>query len=482
MLDDLIKERLKKREALEKAGEVVYPARVHRTHLVGEILKSFASIAKAKKNVTVLGRIMGMRGQGGVAFIDVKDESGKIQGVLKKDTLKDFRLFRDNLDIGDFVEVSGPLFETKAGEKSIEAKSFRMAAKSMRPIPSEFYGLKDTETRLRKRYLDILLNDDVREIFLEKAKFWDSVREYLTANGFLAVETPILEGVPGGAEAEPFETHHNALNENFYLRISLELPLKRLMVAGFEKVFEIGRIFRNEGISAEHLQDYAQMEFYWAFADYREVMKFTEAMYKQVIKTTCGTLTTTHNDKKINWGKKWKTYDYYNLFKDETGLDLGKATREELLKKARELKLDAPANLGRGRLIDLLFKNTVRPKLVEPGFLIDPPVDIEPLAKRTEYDPGRVERFQIVAGGTELGKGFSELNDPVDQRKRFEEQMKLRAAGDREAQMIDEDYLEAMEYGMPPTGGFGMSERLFAFLMDKPVRETVIFPLLRKKL
>lgn len=303
----------------------------------------------------------------------------------------------------------------------------------------------------------------------------------MKSEGFLEVEMPVLEPVPGGAEAEPFVTHHNALDQDFYLRISLELPLKKMLVGGFESVFEIGRIFRNEGISREHLQDYTQMECYRSYWDYREMMKFVESMYKNVIKKTFGSSVRAWEGKKVDWGKKWKTVDYYEVFKKEAGIDLSRASDAELLKKAKSVGASVRAGMGRGRVIDLIYKKTVRPKLIDPCFLINPPVEVEPLAKRLEGDPSRVERFQVLAYGTELGKGFSELNDPRDQRSRFEEQMKLRAAGDEEAQRLDEDFLEALEYGMPPAAGFGMSERLFAVLLEKPVRETVIFPLMRRE-
>jgi lysyl-tRNA synthetase class 2 len=259
----------------------------------------------------------------------------------------------------------------------------------------------------------------------------------------------------------------------------LELPLKRLLVGGFDNVFELGRIFRNEGIDREHLQDYTQLEFYWAYHDYNDVMVLTEKMYKAVIEKTCGGLTSEHSGKKIDWSKKWKKVDYVEVFKKANDLDPTEATREELMKKAKELKLETDKNMGKGRLIDLIYKKTVRPHLIEPCFLVNPPVEIEPLAKRAPGNEKVVERFKIMAAGTELGKGFSELNDPLDQRARFEEQMKLREAGDKEAQHLDEDFVEALEYGMPPAGGFGVSERLFAVLMDKPMREVVFFPLMR---
>jgi lysyl-tRNA synthetase class 2 len=297
----------------------------------------------------------------------------------------------------------------------------------------------------------------------------------------MEVEGGVLESVPGGAEAEPFITHHNVLDTDFYLRISLELPLKKLIVGGYEKVFEIGRVFRNEGIDREHLQDYTTLEFYWAWHDYNDLMAFTEKMLKKVIKKTTGTLVTTNQGRKIYWSKKWPKVDYVKAFKKANNIDPLTATVEELHAKAHELGIKPEKNAGIGRLVDLIYKKTVRPNLIQPCFLINPPVFIEPLAKRSPKDTRVVERMQIVAAGTELGKGFSELNDPLDQRARFEEQMKLREAGDKEAQQLDEDFLTALEYGMPPTAGFGVSERLFSVLMDKPVRETVFFPLMKPK-
>lgn len=481
MIESIRDERIKKLNNLIAVGINPYPAKVKRTHEINEVLESFAKLSKDNKKLYIVGRIRSIRGQGGISFMDLKDESGGIQLVIKKNTFKDLDFWRDNLDIGDFIEVSGKLFKTKRGEKSLEVKSIKIASKSLRPIPSDFYGLHDIETRLRKRYLDLLVNPETKELFRRKSAFWRETRRYLENEDFLEVETPILESVPGGAEAEPFVTHHNALDQDFYLRISPELNLKRLMVGGYEKVFELGRIFRNEGVSAEHLQDYTQMEMYWAYQDYEGLMKFIEKLIKHVIKNTFGTLTLEHDGKKINWGKKWQVLDYYELFKKATKINLATASYEDLLNKAKDLKIKVDKNIGRGRLIDLIYKKTVRPKLIEPSFLINTPVEVEPLAKRLEGDNKRVQRFQIVAYGTELGKGFSELNDPIDQHSRFEEQTSLREKGDKEAQMLDEDYIEAMEYGMPPTAGFGMSERFFAVLAGLPVREAVIFPLMRTK-
>lgn len=480
MIDSLIEERKKKLKNIKAKGIDPYPAESSRTHTISEVLTSFNKLASARKKVRLTGRLRAWRDQGGVVFGDLKDESGTIQLVFKKGGFKDFDFWKENLDLGDFVEVGGTLFKTKKGQQSLEVKSFKLLVKSLRAMPKDFYGITEVETKLRQRYLDIALNAEVRDIFIKKAKFWDSLRTELKMQGFLEVETPVLEAIPGGADAEPFITHHNALDEDFYLRISLEIALKKIMVAGYEKVFEIGRVFRNEGIDAEHLQDYTALEFYWAYADYNDLMKLTEKMFKKTIKATCGTLNTTYREQKINWGKKWPQVDYYKIFKEKVGLDIKTATEADLFKKAVADGLKPEKNLGRGRLIDILFKR-IRHTLVQPCFLINPPADLEPLAKRIYGDESKVARFQIVAGGTELGKGFSEANDSVDQRARFEEQMKLREQGDVEAQRLDEDFLEALEYGMPPTAGFGLSERVFAVLMDRPLRETVFFPSMRRK-
>ncbi len=482
MLEDIVQERRKKLDAIKAAGIDPYPARVKRSFEVAHALKDFEALVASGGEVSLTGRLRSLRDQGRIIFADIEDESGKIQAVLKDDALSDLAFWRSVLDMGDFISVTGPLFITKRGEKSLEAHELQMASKSLLPLPDKWEGLENEDIRFRKRYLDLIAGENLRELFRKKTVFWETFRNALKREGFLEVETPVLENLPGGAEAEPFRTHHNALDADFYLRISLELPLKRLLVGGYDKVFEIGRVFRNEGIDREHLQDYTALEFYWAYSDYGDVMKLVERTYKEVIEKTVGGLVTEFGGKKIDWSGEWPAVDYVEAFKKANGgLDPITADRAELLKKAKELKLEPEKGAGKGRLIDLIFKKTVRPALIQPCFLTNPPVEIEPLAKRHPENPAVVERFQVVACGTELGKGFSELNDPDDQRARFEEQMKLREAGDAEAQRLDEDFLEALQYGMPPAGGFGVSERLFAVLMDKPIRETVFFPLMRPK-
>ena len=482
MLEEIRNERIKKLEILKEKGIDPYPAHTNRDISISEILGNLKKNEEAKALHSVAGRILSHREHGGIIFADIFDGTGKLQILCKKDALGDsYDLFISTTDVGDFIEARGVCFTTKRGEKTLEVHEWKLLTKSLLPLPEKWHGLQDVEERYRKRYLDILMNPEVKDIFIKKSKFWKSARNFLEERAFLEVETPVLEASPGGADAEPFITHLNALDIDLYLRISPELSLKRLMVAGFEKIFEIGRIFRNEGIDKEHLQDYTQLEFYWAYADYKALMKFIEEFYKKIIFDTLGSYTHTWNGETIDWGGTWDIHDYAEIMKRDTGLDIINASDEAIESFAKEHKLDTEKHMGRGRMIDLIFKKLVRPKLIQPAFLVHPPIDVEPLAKRMEGDPSRVQRLQIVACGTELGKGFSELNDPLDQRVRFEMQTKLREAGDMEAQRLDEDFIEALEYGMPPTAGFGFSERLFSILIDKPVRETTYFPLMRPK-
>ncbi len=481
-LEDIRADRIKKLNALKKAGQNPYPAKSGRSFRIEDIIRDFELHEKSGKELSIAGRVMARRDQGGLTFLDVSDESGKMQALAKEDLLGGkYALIVGNLDIGDFVEISGKAFTTKRGEKTLEATSISVLAKSIRPLPDKWEGLSDTEERLRRRYLDLVMEPEERELFVKKSKFWQATRDFMLSEGFLEVETPILEHTPGGADAEPFITHLNTLDMDLYLRISPELHLKRLLVAGFEKVFEIGRIFRNEGIDKEHLQDYTQLEFYWAFADYQMAMDLVERMYKHVIQKTLGVLKHMWQGQEINWAGEWEHIDYFEVFRKYTKLNLSKASELELQSYAKDQGIEVVKHPGRGRLIDIIFKKMVRPHLIQPGFLVLPPVDVEPLAKCLPDDPSRVERFQVVACASELGKGYSELNNPIDQQARFEEQENMRKEGDREAQRMDADFVEALEYGMPPTAGWGHSERLFAIIMNRPVRETVFEPLMRPR-
>lgn len=494
-IDELRKVRLQKLKSLQDSGLLAYPADTKRTHSIAKALENFSKLSKSKKEIVLTGRIMAMRGHGGATFLDINDGSeiasakatayqGKIQGLIKEDRLgeKGYKFFVDHFDVGDFVEVKGALIKTKRGEQTIEASDYKMLAKSLLPLPEKWHGLQDVEEKLRKRYLDILFNPEVKDIIQKRAIFWNSMREFLIEKGFLEVETPVLETVTGGADAKPFITHHNALDLDVYLRISMgELWQKRLMVAGFEKTFEIGRQFRNEGMDAEHLQDYTQMEFYWGYADYKMGMKLVEELYKHVIKKTFGTLKFKIKDFTIDFGKKWEVYDYRTIVNKYAEIDIVEASLPEMEKQLQKLGITYDKNgFNKTRAIDNLFKYC-RKHLQGPGFLTNIPIDVSPLAKRDEKNEKLAQRFQVIAAGSELGNGYSELNDPIDQKERFTEQQKLREAGDEEAQMFDKDFIEALEYGMPPTCGFGLSERVFSFLMNKPVRETQIFPLMRPK-
>lgn len=482
-INEIRKTRIGKLKLLQAKGLNPYPAVTTREYSLGDVVEKFEELSKIK-SIVLAGRVMAIRGQGGLIFFNINDGTALFQGLLKKDEMegKVFDLFTDTVDVGDFIEIVGSLFMTKKGQQTLKVTDWKMLTKSLRPLPDKWDGLQDEEERLRKRYLDMMFNPEVKDLIIKRNRFWGAVREFLNLKGFMEVETPILENTTGGAEARPFVTHHNALNLDVYLRISPELWLKRLMVAGFPKVFEIGRNFRNEGMDAEHLQDYSMLECYEAYSDYKQGMKFVEEMYKYVAEKTFGNLRFKIKNFNIDLDNKWETYDFVSTIKKMTGVDINTADLEEIEMKLKALKVvyERGDFFNLTRAIDNLWK-FCRKQIAGPGFLINVPVMMEPLAKRMESNPNLVERFQIILAGSEMGKGFSELNDPLDQADRFAEQAKLREAGDPEAQMTDNDFVEALEYGMPPTFGFGFSERLFSFLCDKPARECQIFPLLKPR-
>lgn len=485
MREDILTTKLEKLAKLQAAFGVAYPETVVRTHTNQEILAQFESLNGTDTVVSIVGRVRSLRVMGKIAFCHIEDGTAQVQGFFSAESQGDesFALFKTTIDLGDFITVTGAAFLTKQNEKSIRVAQWTILSKSLRPIPTEFYGLKDEEELLRRRYLDLLMNPETRELFVKKNIFWQTVRGVLAKNNFLEVQTPVLEHIPGGAEAEPFKTHHNALDQDFYLRISLELALKRLLVGGYERVFEIGRVFRNEGIDREHLQEFDHIEFYAAYMDMEQGMVLVEQLYKDIVRAVAGeSMTTEYEGTTIDWNGPFPRVDYFTEFKKETGLDLSKdISVVELQKKADELGIKYEKTYGQGRMIDTIYKKTVRQKLVQPCFLVGHPLVVSPLAKTDPQNPRRALRFQPIAAKSELGNGFAELNDPIDQRGRFEEQMKLRAAGDMEGMMLDEDFIEALEYGLPPACGFGMSERLFAILMNRSVRETVIFPPMKGK-
>ncbi len=480
--DELRDERLRKIALLKAAGMEAYPTESLRDTSHADFLDTFEERGHSAIEATLGGRVLSRRGQGGIVFADLFDGTGKVQIVLQEDVMDEtlFALFKEAVDIGDFVEVRGIAYTTKRGEKSLQARAWKMLAKSLQPIPDQWYGLKDEEKILRERYLDILLNPEVRALFERRTKFWQVTREFLLDRGFYEAETPVIETSPGGADARPFHTHHNALDIDAYLRISLELWLKRLLVAGFPKVFEIGRIFRNEGQSREHLQDYTQLETYEAFSDMHKGMVFVRDLYLHIVKEVYGKTAFEINGHTVEFDSEWPIIDYAQEITREFGVDPITCTEIEAIDAARGARMLKDDGDNKARAIDSLWK-VIRKKISGPAFLTGVPAYLEPLAKRTKENPAIVERFQVILAGSEMGKGFSELNDPQDQRARFEEQQKMRDAGDAEAQRLDEEYVHAMEYGMPPAFGFGVSERLFSFLENRPAHETQIFPLLRPK-
>lgn len=435
------------------------------------------------ETATLGGRVMSFRDQGGIIFLDLFDGTGKVQTLIKKDTIGDsmFDLCVATVDVGDFIEVTGVTFTTNRGVQSLLAESWKMLAKSLRPIPDSWYGLKDEDERYRKRYIDMLLNPDVRDIARKRSVFWNAIRKFLLDRGFIEVETPIIATMTGGAEARPFVTHHNALDIDAYLRISLELPLKKLVAGGLPRVFEIGRVFRNEGMSFEHAQDFTFVEFYASFMDSREGVPMLIDMYRTVAQETFGTQKFRINGLDFDLSDEWPTLHYGEMLQKEYGIDPLTVTKEEVhaVLKKHDIAFDA-ATTDVGRGVDLLWKR-IRKTIAGPAVMIGMPVYLEPLAKKNKADPRLVDRFQLLIGGSELGKAFNELNDPADQKERFMEQQKLRDAGDDEAQMADMEYVEAMEYGMPPMFGFGVSERFFSFLLGTSIREAQLFPLMRPK-
>ncbi|MDO8552117.1 MAG: lysine--tRNA ligase [bacterium] len=481
---DIRDERLKKLEKLREAGMEAYPADSHRDISIGDAIATFDELEASGKKLHIGGRIMSLRGQGGIVFADLFDGTGRLQIVLQKADMDEslYALFTECVDTGDFIEVFGIAFKTKRGEPSIKVEKWRMLAKALLPIPDEWFGLKDEEKRLRERAVDILQNEELRQMIIRKSRFWSACRTFFEKKGFMEVETPVLETSPGGAEARPFITHHNALDIDVYLRISAgELWQKRLLVAGFPKIFEIGRIFRNEGQSREHLQDYTQVEFYEAYSDYKNGMIQVQELYRHLAHEVYKKYTFTINGYEVDFAEEWKTIDFSESIKEHFGIDPINCTEKQAIDAAREAGVLSPkVEPNKERSIDSLWKH-IRKTIAGPAFLVGVPIFLEPLAKRSSKNPEVVERFQVILAGSEVGKGFSELNDPIDQRKRFEDQQKLRDKGDEEAQRLDLDYVRTMEYGMPPAFGFGVSERLFAFLEDKPIHEVQIFPLLRPK-
>lgn len=486
-LKELRNERLRKLKVLEQLGVNPYSAKANRTHTTAEVTGGYAELEG--KPVTVTGRIVAVRDMGKIAFMTIKDAGGQIQLLAKGDELvkadpanSELAFNQLNLlDSGDFIEASGEVIKTKAGEISVGLKTLRLLTKSLRPMPTSWDGFTNKEERLRRRYIDTNVNKEVYERFIRRSKFWQSTRDFLNKEGFIEINIPVLEHTTGGADANPFVTHMDALDQDFYLRISHELPLKRLIGGGYEKVYDIGPRFRNENYSDEHLPEHVAMEFYWAYADWRAGMELTKRLLRYVAKETFGTLKFKMAGHNVDFGGAWEEIDYAQVIKKHYGIDVHTATIEDakaLLKKHR-IETGKEDHLPRG--IDKLWKE-IRKTIAGPAFLVNIPKFLSPLAKAQPENPQLTERVQVIAGGTEVTQSWSELNDPQEQLARFMEQQSMRDAGDDEAQMLDIDYVEMLEYGMPPTYGYGHSERLFWLMEGVSAREGVPFPQLRAEI
>ncbi len=480
-IEELRASRLSKLEALKALGVSSYPSASTRTHELKEVIASFPSLESSHSVVTIAGRVMSSRGQGALIFFDLYDGTAKFQSVIKlpESGEEAHNFYTSYVDIGDFIEVTGTLFITRSGQQSLQATDVRMLSKALLPLPDKYHGLQDEELRMRERYLDILTNHELRELFEKKAKFWDVVRVFLKEKGFLEVETPTIEVTTGGAEARPFKTHHNDFDLDVFMRICVgELWQKRLMASGFPRTFEIGRAYRNEGSSPDHLQEFTNCEFYMAYSDYKDGMKIVEELYRRIAQEVFGTTSFTTRGHTFDFADEWKHIDYREEIINQTGIDVDSASDEEIVAKLEELHVKYDGT-NRERLTDTLWKYC-RKHISGPAFLINHPLIVVPLAKANR-DGKTAQVFQPILAGSELGKGYSELNDPVDQRARFMKQQELLASGDEEAMMSDDSFVEMLEHGMPPTCGFGFGERLFAFLMDKPIREVGLFPLVKPK-
>jgi len=475
--------RLDKLRQFREFGIEPYADRYHKTHMAQEIKDRFEELEG--QQVSVAGRIMSKRDQGKTIFTHIQDFSGRIQIYIRRDQVgEEWFAMISKFDIGDIIGVEGTVFRTMKGEISVRAEKVTLLSKSLRPLPEKFHGLTNVDLRYRKRYLDLIMNEDVKNTFITRSKIIRTMRNFLEDRGFIEVETPTLHTVAGGAAARPFITHHNALDMDLYLRIALELHLKRLIVGGFEKVFEIGRNFRNEGISIKHNPEFTMMELYQAYANYEDIMQLTEEMIVHIVKTVHGTLEITYQGEKIDFTPPWRRLPMLEGIKEYAGVDFTQIkTDEEARAVAKEKGLEIGDDTPRGKIINEFFETFVEPHLIQPTFVVGHPVEVSPLAKRNAQNPEYTDRFEVFVYGRELANAFSELNDPLDQRQRFEAQMAERAKGDEEAHMMDEDFLQALEYGLPPTGGLGVGiDRLVMLLTDSPsIRDVILFPTMRPR-
>lgn len=488
-LNDQMKVRREKMKDLIDKGIDPYGCKFVRTHLSGDLVTKYNDLTKEdleKKNieVTIAGRIMTKRGKGKAGFAHIQDLKGQIQIYVRKDRVEDqYELFK-NIDLGDIVGISGILFKTNVGELTVKANSFMILSKSLRPLPDKFHGLKDVEERYRRRYVDLIMNKESKNTFITRSKIIKSMRKYLDDRGYLEVETPMMHTVAGGAAAKPFITHHNALDIQLYMRIALELPLKRLIVGGLEKVYEIGRAFRNEGVSTRHNPEFTMMELYESYADFHDIMELTENMVAYICNEIHGTTKIEYGEYKIDLTPRWRRLHMVDAIKEITGIDFWKKMSDsDAHKLAKEHGIETRKDMKVGHIINEFFEKFVEDKLIQPTFIYGHPVEVSPLAKTNKEDGRFTDRFELFIVGREHANAFTELNDPIEQRKRFIEQMKEKDAGNEEIYEMDEDFVEALEYGMTPTGGLGIGiDRLVMLLTNSPsIRDVLLFPYMKSK-
>jgi lysyl-tRNA synthetase class 2 len=484
-LSDLERQRHVKLERIRERGIAPYPSRVQRSHTAAEAILEFET-GEPEGEFSLVGRLMSIRVMGKSTFAHIEDGSGRIQIYLRQDILGEeaYEFFKRDFDIGDFIGATGHLFRTRSGEVTLQVEDFKLLAKSLHPLPEKWHGLKDVETRYRQRYLDLIANDEVRRIFVIRARIVSALRRFLDERGFLEVETPVLQPIYGGAAARPFVTHHNVLDQDLYLRIADELYLKRLIIGGYERVYEIGKDFRNEGVSYKHNPEFTQLEFYQAYADYHDVMEMAEQMVSYAVQEVLGTTRITYQGNEIDLAPPWPRRSLCQAIKEESGIDYeDHPDAQSLYQAIQAIGGDVEPKATRGKLIDALLSNYVEPRLIQPTFLFDYPLELSPLAKVKPGSSKTVERFEGFAGGMEICNAYSELNDPLDQEERFLAHGRAYEAGEEDAHQMDRDWLTALSYGMPPTGGFGMGiDRLTMLLTDQvSIREVILFPHMRTK-
>ncbi|MBU8908461.1 lysine--tRNA ligase [Desertibacillus haloalkaliphilus] len=489
-LNEQVSVRIDKLKELTDNGIDAFGGRFERTHSATDMNDQFGDITKEQleeqeNEVVMAGRVMTKRGKGKAGFAHIQDLTGQIQIYVRKDAIgeEQYEIF-NSIDIGDIVGVTGVAFKTKVGELSVKVKDFQLLSKSLRPLPDKFHGLKDIEQRYRQRYVDLIVNPEVRDTFVLRSKILRSMRNYLDTRGYLEVETPTMHSIAGGASARPFVTHHNALDMTLYMRIAIELHLKRLIVGGMEKVYEIGRVFRNEGVSTRHNPEFTMIELYEAYADYKDIMSLTENLIAHIAQEVLGTMKVAYGDQEVNLEPEWTRLHMVDAIKEYTGIDFWKEmSDEEARALAKEHNVPVKETMTYGHVVNEFFEHFVEEKLIQPTFVYGHPVAISPLAKKNPEDPRFTDRFELFIVGREHANAFTELNDPIDQRERFEAQMVEREQGDDEAHMMDHDFLESLEYGMPPTGGLGIGiDRLVMLLTNSPsIRDVLLFPQMRHR-